>query len=221
MRAMKRWYIAVPLITILMIGILWRSLPLLTHARAQGTSPIQHVVFIMMENHTFDNFFGRFPGANGYTLPRESNPLPSDYNHGSASAFAGIDNGNMDGFEQHAFYQYTQSDIPIYWSYAQQFGLSDYFFTSFATSSTPNHMAMFAAQDSGLFETVNQNGCKSAPDVVIHSRTTNGRDYWSYPCYNIKALPDLLTPGSLTWNYYADVPIWDVPEMIKSYQGSV
>jgi len=175
----------------------------------------------MLENHTFDNYFGRFPGANGVSnLARESDPLPSDYNHGSASAVAAIDNGNMDGFESHAFYQYTQADIPTYWSYAQHFGLGDNFFSSFDTSSTPNHMAMFAAQNGGLFETVNQNGCKSAPDVVIHSRSVQGSDYWSYPCYNIKALPDLLKPAGLTWNYYADVPIWNAPAMIQSYSGS-
>ena len=28
-------------------------------------SPIQHVVIIVKENHAFDNYFGRFPGADG------------------------------------------------------------------------------------------------------------------------------------------------------------
>ena len=27
--------------------------------------PIDHVVYLMMENRSFDNLFGRFPGANG------------------------------------------------------------------------------------------------------------------------------------------------------------
>ena len=222
MRTIRRWYVVIPLVVILGLGVLWRIFPLVTtqHAKAAATTPIQHAVFIMLENHSFDNYFGRFPGANGVTLPRESDPLPSDYNHGSASAIAAIDNGKMDGFESHAFYQYQQSDIPAYWSYAQQFGLGDNFFTSFATSSTPNHLAMFAAQNGGLFETVNQNGCNSAPDIVIHSRTTSGNDSWTYPCYNIRALPDLLTPAGLTWNYYANVPIWDAPHMIQAYNGS-
>lgn len=223
MRTIKYWYIVVLMLLLVGLGVLWRVglFSSQRHVRAAGTSPIQHAVFIMLENHTFDNYFGRFPGANGdANLARESDPLPSDYNHGSASAVAAIDNGSMDGFEPHAFYQYTQQDIPVYWNYAQQFGLSDNFFTSFATSSTPNHLAMFAAQNGGLFETVNQNGCNSAPNVVIHSRTTGGRDYWSYPCYNIKALPDLLTPAGLSWNFYANVPIWDAPTMIQSYVGS-
>jgi phospholipase C len=36
-------------------------------ARAQGAvnSPIKHVIEIMIENHTFDNLFGSFPGADG------------------------------------------------------------------------------------------------------------------------------------------------------------
>src|SRR5438309_9966572 len=30
--------------------------------------PIKHVVFIIKENRSFDNLFGRFPGANGATM---------------------------------------------------------------------------------------------------------------------------------------------------------
>ena len=30
---------------------------------------IEHVVIIVRENHTFDNDFGRFPGADGASLP--------------------------------------------------------------------------------------------------------------------------------------------------------
>ena len=29
--------------------------------------PIKHVVIIFQENHTFDNYFGTYPGANGLT----------------------------------------------------------------------------------------------------------------------------------------------------------
>ena len=42
---------------------------LVPHAFARGhaSSPIQHVVIIMQENRSFDNFFYDFPGANGTT----------------------------------------------------------------------------------------------------------------------------------------------------------
>ena len=36
-------------------------------AYASGTNPIKHIVFIIKENHSFDNYFGRFPGAHGAT----------------------------------------------------------------------------------------------------------------------------------------------------------
>ena len=142
----KRSYFIASLIIVLGVG-LWRVLPIPSFSNAHAgnphsgaaSTPIQHVVIIMMENHTFDNFFGRFPGANGDSnLAHETNPMPSDYNHGSAPAYAAIDGRKMDGFEKHAFYQYTSTDIPTYWKYAKQFGLGDNFFTSYATSSTPN-----------------------------------------------------------------------------------
>src|SRR5712692_2703026 len=103
------------------------------------TTPIQHVVVIMLENHTFDNFFGRFPGANGVTLPRASDPVRSDFNHNAAATAAAVDGGKMDGFPVRSMVQYTQADIPIYWNYARQFGLGDNFFASMTTSSSPNH----------------------------------------------------------------------------------
>src|SRR5690348_5432450 len=120
MRLSNRLLMIAILLMALGVGIS-RLLPTVTshRAHASSSSPIQHVVYIMMENHTFDNFFGTFPGANGATLPRETDPLPSDYNHGSGTANAYIDSGKMDGFEPHSYYEYKQADIPNYWSYAQ------------------------------------------------------------------------------------------------------
>jgi phospholipase C len=31
----------------------------------QPATPIQHFVMVMQENHTFDNYFGTYPGADG------------------------------------------------------------------------------------------------------------------------------------------------------------
>src|SRR5436853_6717696 len=39
---------------------------------------VVRVVIIFKENHTFDNYFGTFPGANGMIMPRSPNPPPSD-----------------------------------------------------------------------------------------------------------------------------------------------
>jgi phospholipase C len=204
-----------------------------TKAVVKQTSltPITHAVFIMLENHTFDNFFGSYTcpngdsncdTVNGVTLPQATDPFPSDYNHGSEAAYAGIDGGKMDGFEAHANYQYKQSDIPIYWYYAQQYGLGDNFFTSYATSSTPNHIAMFAAQSGGIFETTQQKGCVSQVNDLVHSinRSNASVHYWQPPCVTIPTLAPTLASAGLKWKFYCDVPIWCAPKMISSLYQS-
>src|SRR5712692_3450408 len=37
------------------------------HHHRNGLRRIQHIVFIVKENRTFDNYFGTFPGADGAT----------------------------------------------------------------------------------------------------------------------------------------------------------
>src|SRR5215467_1399339 len=37
------------------------------NSTAKDITAVQHIVFIVNENHTFDNYFGTFPGADGAT----------------------------------------------------------------------------------------------------------------------------------------------------------
>src|SRR5471032_563878 len=46
-----------------------------------STTPIQHVVIFMMENHSFDNLFGTFPGANGMIEPHATDGMIFDPDH--------------------------------------------------------------------------------------------------------------------------------------------
>ena len=41
---------------------------LLLAAQLPAQNPIQHIVFLVKENHSFDNVFGKFPGAKGATV---------------------------------------------------------------------------------------------------------------------------------------------------------
>jgi len=59
--------------------------PVITYAG--GTSKIQHIIFIVQENHSFDNYFGTYPGANGFP-PGLAIPLDiGNPNLGYASPF--------------------------------------------------------------------------------------------------------------------------------------
>jgi phospholipase C len=87
----------------------------LSRSAAQTTSriPIQHFIFIIQENRSFDNYFGTFPGANGIpigtTLPDyPGGPLVEhpflggskvhDMSHSWVAAQLAYNNGAMDGF---------------------------------------------------------------------------------------------------------------------------
>jgi len=84
-------------------------------ARIPGSEKIEHVVWIIQENQSFDNYFGTFPGADG--IPPETclpkmpgsrecvKPFhmtiqepPCDLSHFWNAAHAAYDNGLMDGF---------------------------------------------------------------------------------------------------------------------------
>jgi len=74
--------------------------------------PIKHIVFLIKENRSFDEYFGKYPGANGvttgkilvkgkpqdYPLPPAVDIQPHDITHGFVSGILSIDGGKMDGF---------------------------------------------------------------------------------------------------------------------------
>lgn len=91
-----------------------------TGTLAQLRAKIQHVVIIMQENRSFDNYFGTFPGAEGIPMlngvpsvcvpdPQtgtcvapfhDPNDKDQDAPHFATDAVADIDGGKMDGFIQ-------------------------------------------------------------------------------------------------------------------------
>ena len=77
--------------------------------RHRALRKIKHIVFIVKENRTFDNYFGTFPGADGATfgtistgdvipLGQAPDQLPRDISHSFQSAVLAIDGGAMDQF---------------------------------------------------------------------------------------------------------------------------
>ena len=189
----------------------------------QTTDPIQHVVVIMEENHTFDNYFGDFPGVGSQyalTEPAASNPAPHDIDHSGPRALFAIDGGAMDGFDPLGEVQYKQSDIPVYWAYAQHYGLGENFFTDAASSSTPNHIAMIAAQTGGEDQTIHVHGCLSPANDVVLDRDADGDESYGQPCYNIPSIPQEATTAGLSWKYYGSAPVWDAPQYISGIKNT-
>lgn len=196
---------------------------------AHATSPIQHIVYIMKENHTFDSYFGLFPGANGATtgvvkvngvdqvIPlNPGQNVPTPFCHTFGCAHKAYDKGAMDAFNladtthcgtaPYACYQDGEpSLIPNYWSLAQNYILNDNAWSSLEGPSFPNHLYTMAAG--------------SGPDIP-HSVTGNPGSTWGcdatpttrvslydgakvFPCFSFSTLVDEMQAAGVSWKYYA------------------
>jgi phospholipase C len=144
---------------------------------------LEHVVIIVKENHTFDNYFGTFPGANGQA-PAQAAPDPpaSDPLHTHAAWLNATAPGGQGGVQM----GYGRNDIPAYWAYAQQYVLCDEYFTDVASQSEPNHLFLIAA------------------DSPIIDNSSRSRRFQPMPPYKMKSLPETLESAGLEWRNYAD-----------------
>jgi phospholipase C len=141
-------------------------------------TPIEHFIVLMQENHTFDNYFGTYPGADGIPAgacipvdpfdhtntdcvePYHIGDRPiDDLDHSLSTFEAQYNEGNMNGFV-YALNQRNQNgalsmgyydgrDLPYYWNLADEYVLFDRFFSSDHGGSFANHMFWATAQAGG------------------------------------------------------------------------
>ena len=175
-----------------------------TPAPGKDIQKIQHIVFLIKENRTFDQYFGTFPGADGATsgktsegktvqLSHATDVAPYDIGHSWKDAILAIDGGRMGKFDLVAngnsggyllpYTQFVESDIPNYFTYARNFTLADRMFSSLSGPSFPNHLFTVAAQSGGVIDnphpTVAPWGCDSDDDqtvVVDHREVKPAQD---------------------------------------------
>jgi phospholipase C len=193
------------------------------------------VVFIIKENHTFDNLFGRFPGADGVTyadvggrrVPLGLTPdhVPRDINHARGAAAFAMDGGRMDRFfrlagalhggRDYADSSYDQASIPNYWAYARTYTLADRFFSSLKAPSFPNHLVTIAGQAGGTVDNpLGQNipngwkvwGCDAPPGALVRAQTSAGAMSYVTPCFDFPTLADEADRANVSWRYYAARP---------------
>jgi phospholipase C len=207
--------------------------------------PIKHVIVVVKENHTFDNYFGTFPGAEGTTTCKKSDgstitcPHAKDFvhdlDHSHGAGLVDYNNGTMDGWDlpgssangkddDLAYSQYTESDIPNYWQYARHFTLGDHFFAEMIGPSFPGHLAVLAAQAGwalGNPNSVPYWGCDEPAGTLIDVQDqTTCATTSVFPCFDIPTVPDLL-PSTATWkfygsNFYIASEIWSMFDAVKS-----
>ena len=140
---------------------------------------LQHIVVLMMENHSYDNHLGMLqrPGADGFTLdasgkPTARNPYASgqiqhafrmpttcqQFGHPSqtwADTHAQLAGGALTGFVESgsgpvAMGYWQRADLPFYYSLASTFPIADRYFCSVPGPTYPNRRYLLAATSMGM-----------------------------------------------------------------------
>ena len=154
-------------------------------AHRRMDTPIEHVVYIVKENRTYDHYFGRYPRGDGSTYGRTSDGrrvklsvatdvLEPDLCHGFLPGVVAVNGGKMDGFDLicngetlNGYSSFTRKGIPNYWRYADHFVLGDRMFSSMYGPTFPEHLYIVGAQAGRVtgnkFETGGPGGYCSDP----------------------------------------------------------
>jgi len=154
---------------------------------------IDHVVIIVKENHTYDNYFGTFPKSEGDNkLGKAQNPPKGDPNHRHETWM------KRDADKRYRV-QYSKADIPTYFALAQQYTLCDHFFSEVAGPSTPSHLMLITA-DSPV---INNPPFSNSPTNL----------------YDLKSLPLALQNAGFTWGNYGGYAFHYIRELAHLSQN--
>jgi phospholipase C len=146
--------------------------PLLGAHRFRSPAYIKHVVILIQENRSFDDFFATFPGADGatrgmmktlkgdvYVKLKKAGLNSNNLEHSHFTFNKEFDHGKMDGFDDiqrdlgHGVdvpagtYPYRYVDpqqIVQYWDIAKEYVLADHMFTTQSSSSFTAHQDFVA-----------------------------------------------------------------------------
>jgi phospholipase C len=200
---------------------------------ATAAMPFDHVVCVMMENHSFDNLLGALPrlgqaNADGLTFDRAgqaTNSNPSS--NGTVTSFVltnteqpgsvdqswdathhQIDGGKMDGFvtsvnSVEPMGYWTDEVLPFAYSVARTFCLANRWFCSAPCQTYPNRRFLMAGTAYGDIATDTQS-LEDAPPP-------NGTIF------------DRLHAYGISWaNYFTDLPQTGIiPSIIEKYPGNL
>ncbi|HWE56491.1 MAG TPA: alkaline phosphatase family protein [Acidimicrobiales bacterium] len=187
-----------------------RPYPALPAGLFTGAFYFDHIVIVMQENHSFDNYLGMLPvsgqpRADGFEFNRREEPVDwtpvgndrmyayhqagadGASNTGSQSwndSHLQINNGAMDGFARTgpgSMGYYTEDDLPFYYSLAKTFTLANRWFCSVPAQTYPNRRFLMAGTASGLVSTdIGNIGVRPANGTIWDRLSTHGIDWKNY-----------------------------------------
>lgn len=188
---------------------------------------VDHIVFLLQENHAYDALFGTYCQALTHDCPMTGNGLPPgtcvpenpaalngpcvrpfnftmanltppDMPHDWYSTHTAFANGTNQGFYKaelnrtETFGHYNGTTAPVYWDLAEEYALSDDFFSSAASYSLPNHWYLVASKPPVISE-------RQMPEY------TNGTSVKFAYLNESNTTPNIeqeLVHSSVSWAYY-------------------
>lgn len=189
-------------------------------------SPIQHLIFIVKENRTFDNYFGAFTCLDGTacvngtttgmirTGPKTTQTIPlnsltdtiPNYCHERGCALTSADGGKMDNFNHGAkgcnvapypcYAEANQALIPNYWALAQNYVLSDNTYSSFEGASFANH----------LFTVAGASGLDQPDSATTNPKLPGGANTRNWGCDAATGTTTKLLNGNLAYPCFSSQP---------------
>jgi phospholipase C len=150
-------------------------------AQTAGIPQIKHIILLMQENHSFDNYFGTYSGlpagwgipsnyTSGGQKPFHFTSLTdnnSDPNHSWSAIHQGYANGAMNGWYAtngiNSLGYYTSTDLPYYYSLLPQYTLCANYFCGMLSDTQPNRMIALSGTSGGnCCDCINTNGTLSS-----------------------------------------------------------
>ena len=175
---------------------------------------IEHIIVVMMENHSFDNYFGTLGRGDGFTVDSQGRPtavnldatgraihafhmpttcqLPHQPSQSWNASHIQWNGGRLDGFVRSAsgpvaMGYWTQPDLPFYHGLARTFPLADRWFASCLSQTFPNRRFLLAGTAFGW----------------VYDQTPSTTD----PLPPNGTILDRLNEHGISWkNYYSDLP---------------
>ena len=176
---------------------------------------IDHIVVVMQENHSFDNYLGMLGRGDGFTLdhkghPRNTNPDPTggyvrafhetdtiqaghvtqSWNASHLQYAGGRNNGFIgpDSSSDWSMAYYTGEEIPFYYSLARTFPLCDRYFSSVLAQTYPNRRFLMAGTAFGLIATDTSSIGGIPPNGTIFDRLDAHGISWASYATNVSTL---------------------------------
>ena len=168
---------------------------------------VKHVVILMQENHSFDNYYGVMRGVRGF-----NDPNILIYPNGSSDLFQPSGTNvvlpflNTNVCDYNSMGYHNRAGLSFYYSLADAYTICDANFCSFAGSTYPNRMYLFSG-------TIDPSGTHGGP-ILNNTVPTNGCSWTTYP--------ERLQAAGVSWKVYRPTGDWfgDALQWFSQYMNA-